>query len=98
MHDLLAAKEIIDEVIENAKKNNLKKISRIMIELGVKEYPHGSSELTTGGDHTHTETILPENLEFNLKLLAKNTVAENAEFVIKKSDIPDIIVREIEGD
>lgn len=90
MHDLLAAKEIINEVVENAKKNSLKKISKVIIELGVKEYSHG--------DHTHTETILPENLEFNLKLLAKNTVAENAEFIIKKSDIPDILVREIEGD
>ncbi len=90
MHDLLAAKEIIDEAVENAKKNNLKKISRIVIELGSKEYSHG--------DHKHAETILPENLEFNLKLLAKNTVAENAEFVIKKSDIPEILVKEIEGE
>lgn len=90
MHDLLAAKEIIDEIVANAKKNNLKKVSKVLIELGAKEYSHGG--------HSHSETILPENLEFNLKLVAKNTVAENAEFIIKKSDIPDILVKEIEGE
>lgn len=90
MHDLLAAKDIIDEVIQNANKNNLKKITKVLIELGNKEYRHG--------DHSHLETIDPENLKFNLKLVAKNTTAENAEFIIKKSDITDIIVREIEGD
>lgn len=97
MHDLLAAKDIIDEVVENAKKNNLKKISKVLIELGAKEYHHGSTSLTAGGDHAHLEVIDPENLEFNLKLVAKNTVAENAEFIIKKSDIADILVKEIEG-
>lgn len=90
MHDMLAAKKIIDEVVENANKNNLKKISKVIIELGNKEYSHG--------DHTHLETINPKNLEFNLKLFAKNTVAETAKFVIKKSDISDIRVEEIEGE
>ncbi|MBU3924705.1 hydrogenase maturation nickel metallochaperone HypA [Patescibacteria group bacterium] len=90
MHDLLAAKDIIDEVVENANKNNLKKISKVFIELGNKEYSHGN--------HSHIDIIEPENLEFNLKLAAKNTVAENAKFIIKKSDIPDILVKEIEGE
>lgn len=90
MHDLLAAKEIIDEVVENAKKNNLKKISKVLIELGNKEYSHS--------DHSHSEIIDPENLEFNLKLVAKNTAAENAEFIIKKSGMADILVKEIEGE
>lgn len=90
MHDLMAAKEIIDEAVENAKKNNLKKISKIWIDLGKKKFCHG--------DHAHIETIDPENLEFNLKLVAKNTIAKDAEFIIKKSDIEDIIVKEIEGE
>lgn len=90
MHDLLAAKEIIDEAVENAKKNNLKKISKISIELGNKKFSHG--------DHFHIETIDPKNLEFNLKLIAKNTIAKNAKFIIKKSNIEDIIVKEIEGE
>ncbi|MBU4000104.1 hypothetical protein KKG29_02925, partial [Patescibacteria group bacterium] len=68
MHDLLAAKEIINEIIENANKNNLKKVSKVVIELGQKKYAHGG--------HEHMEKINPENLEFNLNLLAKNTIAE----------------------
>lgn len=90
MHDLLAAKEILDTALAAAKDKNLKKITKIVIELGNKEYSHG--------DHTHLETIDPENLEFNLKLVVKNTIAENAEFIIKKSDISDILVKEIEGE
>lgn len=90
MHDLLAAKEIIDEAIKNANKNNLKKVSKIVIELGQKKYAHGG--------HEHIEEINPENLEFNLNLAAKNTIAENAKFIIKKSDILDILVKEIEGE
>ncbi len=98
MHDLLAAKEILDTALNAAKEKKLKKITKIAIELGNKEYHHGSSDLTTGGDHAHIEIIAPENLEFNLNLAAKNTIAENAEFIIKKSDIPDILVKEIEGE
>lgn len=90
MHDLLAAKEIIDEAIKNADKNKFKKVSKIVIELGQKKYAHGG--------HEHIEEINPENLEFNLKLFAKNTIAENAEFIIRKSDKPDVIVKEIEGE
>lgn len=90
MHDLLAAKEIIDTALIAANEKKLKKITKIVIELGNKEYSHG--------DHTHLETINPENLEFNLNLVVKNTIAENAKFIIKKSDIPDIRVKEIEGE
>jgi len=90
VHDLLAAKEIIDEAIKNANRNKLKRVTKIVIELGQKKYAHG--------DHEHTEEINPENLEFNLKLFAKNTIAETAKFVIKKSDISDTLVKEIEGE
>jgi len=90
MHDLLAAKDILDTALRTAKEKKLKKITKIVIELGAKEYSHG--------DHTHLETIDPENLKFNLKLIVKNTIAENAEFIIKKSDIADILVKEIEGE
>lgn len=90
MHDLLAAKKILDTALNAAKKKKLKKITKIVLKLGSKEYSHG--------DHTHLETIDPENLEFNLHLVVKNTIAENAKFVIKKSDIPDILVEEIEGE
>lgn len=90
MHDFLAAKDIINEVLSSAKKNNLKVINKVLIELGNKKYEHG--------EHAHIEMINQKNLEFNLKLIAKNTAAEKANFIIKKSDIPDIIVREIEGE
>lgn len=90
MHDLLAAKEIIDTALKTAKEKNLKKITKIVIELGNKEYSHGV--------HEHLETVNPENLEFNLKLVVKNTIAENAEFIIKKTDIEDILVKEIQGE
>lgn len=120
MHDLLTAKEIINKVIKNANDNKLKKVKKVVIELGQKKYAHGSTSLTTGGGHEHMsaqggpasgwEEINPENLEFNLKLFAKNTIAENAKFIIKKparfalrskaggSDKPDILVKEIEGE
>lgn len=97
MHDLLAAKEILNTALNVAQENKLKKITKIVIELGNKEYSHGSTKLTPGGGHAHLETIDPENLEFNLNLVVKNTIAENAEFIIKKSDISDILVKEIEG-
>lgn len=90
MHDLFAAKEILDTALAAAEEKKLGKITKIVIELGSKEYSHG--------DHTHLETIDPENLEFSLKLIVKNTIAENAKFVIKKSNIPDILVKEIEGE
>lgn len=90
MHDLLAAKEILDTALDAAGKKKLKKITKIMIELGNKEYSHGG--------HSHLETIDPENLKFNLELIVKKTIAEKAEFVIKKSRIQDIIVKEIEGE
>lgn len=90
MHDLFAAKEIIDAALNAAKEKKIKKITKIVIELGNKEYDHG--------DHKHTETIDPENLDFNLKLVAKNTIAESAKFVINRSGAADIIIREIEGE
>lgn len=90
MHDLLAAKEILDTILAVTKEKNLKKITKIVIELGNKKYSHG--------DHAHLEIIDPENLKFNLNLVVKNTIAEHAKFIIKKSDIPDILVKEIEGE
>lgn len=98
MHDLLAAKEILDTALATAKEKGVKKITKIVIELGNKEYSHGSTLLTTGGGHAHLETTDPKNLDFNLKLVAKNTIAENAKFIIKKSDKTDILVKEIEGE
>lgn len=90
MHDLLAAKEILNSALAIAKEKGLKKIIGVIIELGQNKYAHG--------DHEHIEEINPENLEFNLRLFAKNTIAENAEFTVKKSDKPDMVIKEINGE
>lgn len=90
MHDLLAAKDIMDIALKTAQDKKLKKITRMMVELGNKEYEHGG--------HKHFEEISPENLEFNLRLLVKNTIAENAEIIIERTSDPDIRLKEIEGE
>jgi len=64
------ANEILKTVLEYAKKNGFKKVSRVEIELG---------SLVD-----HDEEILAENLIFNFKNLSKNTLAETAELEIKK--------------
>ena len=69
MHDFHLAREILKIVLEYTHKNNLKNVSKIEIELG--------SILE------HGEYISPENLIHNFKLLADNTIAQNAELGIK---------------
>jgi Zn finger protein HypA/HybF involved in hydrogenase expression len=85
MHDLLLAKEILDLVLEQARKNKLKKISRVVISLGkIVE---------------HYEEILPKNLRRNFYLLAKKTIAKKAKLIIKKINQSNIWhLEEIEGE
>ena len=71
MHDVHAANAILKLVLDEARKNNLKKINIITIELG--------------SIVEHGEEINPLNLKFNLRLLAKNTPAEEARIEIKKT-------------
>ena len=71
MHDWHLANEILKTVLEYAQKNGFKKVSRVEIELG---------SLVE-----HGEEISPENLIYNFGLLAKNTIAQNAELEIKKT-------------
>ena len=70
MHDFYLANEILKTVLEYAQKNGFKKVSKVEIELG--------------SLIEHDEEILPENLIYNFKLLAKNTIAQDAELEIKK--------------
>ena len=70
MHDLHLADKIHKLVLQKAKENNLKKVTQIMIELG--------------SVIEHGEDINKENLEFNLQMLEKGTVAEGAELNIQK--------------
>jgi len=83
MHDFHLADQILKTVLEYAQKNGFKKIKKIELELG--------SILE------HGEYILPENLIFNFNLLAKNTIAENAELNIKKIDGENWKLVSIEG-
>ncbi len=55
MHDFHLADQIVKIAKEHAAKNNLSKISKIVLELG---------EIIE-----HGENIKPENLEYNIRLL-----------------------------
>lgn len=84
MHDFHLANEILKTVLAYGAKNDLKNIIKIEIELG--------SILE------HGEYISSENLIHNFKLLAKKTIAKNAELKIKKTKGDNWKLIEIEGD
>jgi Zn finger protein HypA/HybF involved in hydrogenase expression len=69
MHDLHEANRIMKLVLEKAAENNLKVVKSIEIKLGQIE--------------EHGEIINPDNLKFNMKNLAKTTIAENASINIE---------------
>lgn len=83
MHDFHLADQIVHLVLQHAQKHQLKKVKKILIELG--------------GVVEHNEAVSPENLEFNIKLLAKGTILENSKIVIKKGRGNKWRLREIEG-
>jgi Zn finger protein HypA/HybF involved in hydrogenase expression len=84
MHDIHAANQIIKTALEYAKKNKLKKISSMRIELGkIVE---------------HSELITPDNLKYNIELISKNTIAENCEVVVISKDNNELKLVEIEGE
>lgn len=84
MHDWHLANEILKTVLAYGAKNGLKNIIKIEIELG--------SILE------HGEYISSENLIHNFKLLAKKTIAKNAELKIKRIKGDKWKLIEIEGD
>lgn len=83
MHDFYAANKILKLVLNFGQKNNLRAVSKIVIDLGQIE--------------EHGEEIKAENFKFNFKLLAKNTIAKNALVIINRIPGNKIILREIEG-
>jgi len=70
MHDIHLANKVHNLILEQAKKNHLKQVKFVEIELG--EYIEHGSDITA------------DNLEYNLKMLAKGTVAEGAQLKISK--------------
>jgi len=83
MHDLHAADRILKSALEFAAKNNLKKITKIVIELGEIE--------------EHGALIAPNNLKFNLKLLSRETIARDAKIAIEKIKGDNYELKEIQG-
>ena len=84
MHDLHLANQILKIALEYARKNKLSKINSITIELG--------------NIVEHGERILSENLIFNLKLLAKDTIAKDAKLKIIPIEGEVWRLKEIEGE
>ncbi len=84
MHDLHAADQILKLVLTQANAHGLLKVKGIVVELGSMV--------------EHGEEINPDNLIFNLKLLAKNTPAEAMTITINKVQGHNWKLVEIEGD
>jgi len=83
MHDLHAAGRILKQVLEYGRKNNLKKITKIKLELGEIE--------------EHNEALSSDNLKFNLNLLSQNTPAQKAKIEIRKIKGNSFRLQEIQG-
>lgn len=84
MHDLHEADKIIKLILAKAKEKKLGKVVKAKIKLG-QIIEHG-------------ETILPENLAFNIKMLAKGTVADGLDLTIEKIGGNLWELEEIEGE
>ncbi|MEK7653002.1 MAG: hypothetical protein AAB358_00750 [Patescibacteria group bacterium] len=84
MHDFHLADQIYRTIIDYSAKNNLKKITKAVIELGsVVE---------------HGEEIMPENLKFNIKMLAEGGPAAGIDIIVNKTAGDSWILKEIEGE
>ncbi len=83
MHDFYTAKAVLDKVIQTARRHKLERVQKVEIELGRLE--------------DHGEAITPQNLRFNFKLLAKDTVASGARLVITKIPGAFFKVSAVEG-
>ncbi len=84
MHDIHAANQMLKTAIEYAEKNNCQKITSMTIELGkIVE---------------HDELIMPENLKYNIKLISKNTIAEDCEIIVNSKDNNELKLVEIDGE
>ncbi|MFH1173285.1 MAG: hydrogenase/urease maturation nickel metallochaperone HypA [bacterium] len=70
MHDFHEADKILKLILTQAETKGLKKVRQAKIKLG-RIIEHG-------------EAILPENLAFNIKMLAKQTLAEGLELLIEE--------------
>ncbi|HLD30940.1 MAG TPA: hydrogenase/urease maturation nickel metallochaperone HypA [Patescibacteria group bacterium] len=84
MHDLHEADRILKLVLDYAGRNNFEKVTKIVIGLG-NIIEHGLN-------------IDPDNLKFNISMLARETKASDAEIIVEKIDGGSWELKEIEGD
>jgi len=84
MHDLHEANKILKLVLEEAKKRDLKKVQGIKLGLG--------------NIVEHGELLTAENLAFNIKMLAKGSVAQDLTVEIIKGEQGKWNLIEIEGE
>lgn len=84
MHDLHEANKIAKLIHEHADKNDIKKVSKVLIELG-KVIEHG-------------EEINPDNLKFNVKMLCRDILSDDSQVTVKIVDSDSWNLKEIEGE
>ena len=84
MHDLHEANKILKVILDYAQKNKLVRVTKAVIELG--------------SVIEHGDEISSENLEFNLLMLAKNTVAQGMEVKIEKVKGESWVLKEIKAE
>jgi len=84
MHDFHLADSIYKVIMDYAAKNDLKKITKVSIELG--------------SIVEHGEEILPDNLKFNIKMLAEGGPAEGLAVEIVRGSSDNWILKDIEGE
>ncbi len=84
MHDFHLADQILKVILEQAAANNFKKITRVKLELG--------------SIVEHGQEVMPENLRFNLSMLAEETPAAGLEVEVKKVSGNNWILKEISGE
>jgi len=77
MHDFILAKEIIDTLLKIIQEKGLNKPKNVRIEIGQIVLAHDNLP-------EHAEEISLGNLEFGLQSISKNTILENASFILKK--------------
>lgn len=84
MHDFHLADSIYRAILKEAEIRNLKSISRAVIEIG--------------SIVEHGEEVLPENLDFNIKMLAEKGIASDLELEISRTIGDTWILKEIDGE
>ena len=78
MHDLMLAKEIVEEIAKVASEKKLLGIKSVNLEIG-------SITLAHDGLSEHAEDIDLDNLRFSLESIAPNYGLDKARFNIKKT-------------